>query len=151
MTSVQKWKPGDVAMIPSGPVTFFAKSPDGATYWTNAYGYQHPVSSLTPEARPLVVIDPDRGHSANRLMHLMGTRFTGTMSDLRDILREFASPTPRIEEPTAVGARVVDNDGEMWVRHVRGEWACLHSSPGKDVRTWPELCAQYAPLTEVPA
>lgn len=106
--------------------------------------------------RPLAVIDFEDREQAERLVQALKRAYWGDdaskvssslVNAMQAALREFADPKPpRPEEPVAVGALVTDHDGEMWVRHVRGEWACLHSAPGKDVRTWAELVAQYSPL-----
>lgn len=156
MDRVTDWKPGDVALVRNEYGVWnraiLQVRPDGHRW---VYGVAWSDIAEDHEVHPLVVIDPEDADSLERLRSDLidsGWIPQGDADALDNILRHFANPTPRIEEPTAIGATVTDSDGEMWVRDVRGNWICLHSIPGNDVRTWPELVAQYSPITpEVPA
>lgn len=90
---------------------------------------------VVKEVDHLAIIDPDRGPDARRLMHLMGTRFTGSMSDLRDILRQYAGPE---EEPEGLGAVAEDAAGVDWVRFDSRTGSWWRDRAGRNVR-WSEL------------
>lgn len=169
--TARKWKLGDVALVLDSieyddvragwKVRILAKTAEvREPVWWGPDGYLTQDSESIEEIRPLVVIDPEDREQVERLDRLQdeGYRALGheviqkdcDVEVLQAALREFAAPTPQIEEPTEVGARVIDHDGEMWVRYVRGEWACLYSNPGKDIRTWAELTAKYGTIEVQP-
>jgi hypothetical protein len=110
------------------------------------------VHRLTIAGRPLLVIDPEDRDQVERLTVALFAEVGAadlpdgyTANEVQAAIRSLLHPVP--EEPTEVGRLVRDRDDELWVRYARGEWACLASRPGIDVRTWPELIAHYGPLT----
>lgn len=81
-------------------------------------------NGVTVTCRPVAVIDPE---DADIVEHLLGLVYEsdhaltcGSGSCNRDTLaaalREFANPTPAIEEPQGLGAVVEDAEGARWIR-----------------------------------
>lgn len=135
----KKWKPGDVAMIVTPRTSFLAWKRTGDDLWVDQEGVEFstasPLSGDWP-VRPLVVIDPEDREQVERLrLGLFGTSsHAHGIEQMQQILREFANPTPRIEEPTGVGAVVLDDGGEQWVNLTRSN---------AHVRPWVRLDDPY--------
>jgi hypothetical protein len=117
--SRREWKPGDLAMVRLDPQTEIRVFWNGQ-HWQGVKGVFY---DLHVTARPLVVIDPEDAEAVDRLCayFLMGNEGTaiGNVADLQAALREFANPTPRIEEPTDPAVRVWAN-GSEWAKC--GSW-----------------------------
>jgi hypothetical protein len=117
---VSEWKPGDVATWPGmGPVLCVPFEPTdlrGATKWANRWGGYTFYDG--PTIRRLVVIDPEDEEQVDRLLTLWANQEAPAYGrrSLVAALREYANPTPRIEEPQGLGAVVVDYDGNPWVK-----------------------------------
>jgi hypothetical protein len=123
----REWKPGDVATVNGEPITFYENEDTSEVMFTNAHGYQHPARHLHPDARPLVVIDPDSGVDLSRLWRLLPDNLV-SIDQLQAALREFANPPPPIEEPTALYAVVLDRTDNEWC-HIGGQvWRSLTST-----------------------
>lgn len=127
----ENWKPGDLALgrihdyegllVFRGEYDGWDEIGEGGTE-TGWDGY------FIEDLRRLVVIDPEDREQVERLYALMWRPERGEVAptsddpiyaeDVRDLtaaLREFANPTPPIEEPTGLGAVVEDADGYQWV------------------------------------
>lgn len=142
----REWKPGDVAVVVADSVyvgkrAMFCDDGDDRWGWavestdglTRAFGPK--------ELRPLVVIDPDSAEDINRL-RLLYNAATGDhtigLQPLRKAVREFADPTPRIEEPTGLGAVVEDSSGGRFVLsdpQARHPWSGPYGVPF----AWPDI------------
>lgn len=123
----QEWKPGDVALVtyydPPKLAMVRPRTQAGAGYleFTYAEGGYDGVASMGAHARPLVVIDPESADDIRRLASALVLE-GATLDDrgvahagLKAALREFANPTPRIEEPTDPAVRVWAN-GSEWAK-----------------------------------
>lgn len=123
----REWKPGDVALWtnPSrGVPLLMFRHVDIDTReheWrtaTEGDGYPSERSIL----RPLAVIDPEDSEQVERLRSRLeemsfSTWACGAADCLRIALREFADPKPpKPEEPTGLGAVVVDSNDVTYVR-----------------------------------
>lgn len=79
------------------------------------------------KCRPVVVIDPEDAEQVRAIRDLVCSLAGTDPSDfpaewrVRNALREFADPKPRIEEPTGLGAVVRDVEGILWTRVEAGE------------------------------
>lgn len=121
------WKPGDVAMVDSwrgrGQLAFRTERGDAIGWCVLDGSDSRGLDDLeVGNARPVVVIDPE-DYSTFRPALESWTRlvfgYTANERDCElfaDALREFANPTPTIEEPTGLGAVVEDANGRLWVR-----------------------------------
>lgn len=116
------WKPGDVAMVPTGRIAV-ADGSGNLVYGAGRHDYARPGSINSIHARPLVVIDPESVGDLARLLDLVGKHGV-----TRTALREYANPTPRIEEPIGLGAVVEDERGRRFVR----QWTI----PDPDGQAW---------------
>lgn len=102
---------------------------------------------FTVNGRPLVVIDPEDREQVERLESELARRCGWLVGDaginvsrraaMQAALREFANPTPRIEEPTGEWAVVLDVNGNIWTRFNRVHWSS-EASPNNR-QTWGEL------------
>lgn len=78
--------------------------------------------TVCDDCAPVVVIDPEDREQVERLVASLGAlSFSvwgcGAVSAMQAALREFANPKPpKPEEPTGLGAVVVDALGGRWVR-----------------------------------
>lgn len=145
-TQPRDWQPGDVARI--------AVEPDGAIgiwtgrfwAWSNGNGPYEGVSHCHEgiPTRPLVVIDPEDLAQVERLWDSIMGR-TG-LHDLADALREFANPTPPIEEPADPAVRIAAG-GTTWAKV--GRW-WVSPDMGQVPREWDWLTEQDD-FTGVPA
>jgi hypothetical protein len=107
---------------------------EGPAMWTHSAvdgRHWHSGSRCTPSTwmadgrfvtcRALMVIDPEDAEQVERLNDALSTSCPygapHEVVGLRAALREYANPTPRIEEPQGLGAVVEDAAGERWVRH----------------------------------
>ena len=118
------WKPGDVAMVTHQATHPKAKvGLRGDAGWFTADVFVPDAAVVT--AHRLVVIDPEDREQVERLASIYyGKGWHNTYLHVRPpmidamqaALREFANPTPRIEEPKGLGAVVRDVHGELWVR-----------------------------------
>lgn len=127
----REWKPGDVAIR-----TYYGRSKltvattcigeyhEEGLHWHHIDGGWDRISDDDgPTYRPLVVIDPEDREQVERLWRI----WTNLAPDhrlaqdcMQAALREFAHPKPpRPEEPTGLGAVVVDRDGSELVRVAR--------------------------------
>lgn len=107
--SEREWKPGDVGLIPfRGSKAIGLYTIDG---WVIPSCPQHAINGYR-DVRLLVVIDPEDDEEVERLSEVMCDLAGTDPSDrpatwsVQKALREFANPTPRIEEPTGWGAVV---------------------------------------------
>lgn len=129
----REWKPGDVATTQFGRSVVDGgkrcRHYDSAPHWHHVTnGGWDPLESH-PDARPLVVIDPEDKEAVERLAELvMNTpNASGWTDRTQAALREFANPTPpRIDEPGTWGvveASCVHSDHRReWVRFPSGNW-----------------------------
>lgn len=127
MTRVREWKPGDVAaMAPPTSNRAFCISDDGngerepVLRWifADGSGRRNTVNEdYLRHARPLAVIDPE-SDDVERLAQIFCSAYPneGWVELMRNALREFADPKPRIEEPTNWLATVADDKGVEWYR-----------------------------------
>ena len=95
------------------------------------------------DARPLVVIDPEDREQVERLMSTFHAQYNMPWSSDSDAmhadrmqaaLREFATPTPKPEEPKGWGAVVEDDTGAMWTLYAPEAGAWINYREGK--RLW---------------
>lgn len=134
----QKWEPGDVALatiyghkvrVVRGHKAWITTPAPKAEAFPVTYTAIYDNSGEVKEVHPLVVIDPEDREQVERLANALwnydGNMLTDLCSATEHALREFANPTPRIEEPTGLGAVVEDENGKRYV--LRGTW----SSNGK--------------------
>lgn len=140
----REWKPGDVALVEVPKSTLprhgvdergretirvsrwsdgWALLTDPDYFWRDGYAF---FGGEGP--RPLVVIDPEDREQIERLAKGLPLEWDLFQADDPDVgeetvaamqaaLREFADPKPRIEEPTGLGAVVVNAAGEPFVGH----------------------------------
>lgn len=89
------------------------------------------------EVRPLAVIDPEDEAQVQRLHDVFEAKWlvehprahsayscnSGTCRTdvFQAAFREFASPTPPIEEPLDIGSVIADQDGRLWARVATGD------------------------------
>lgn len=96
-------------------------------------GWRFADSTMTLDlaVRPLAVIDPEDSRSfaieaaqrACSALNLMpGRIISPAIQAIQEVIREFATPAPRIEEPTGLGAVVEDDQGCDWHRTATGRW-----------------------------
>ena len=158
MDSVQKWQPGDVGVNLAhgyrGIYVANCSTHNRPTCWHNESGLADNGDDIR---RPLVVIDPESVEDKARLCtprlreqmeavlrrSIDDAEWTGIGFAIRAALREFANPTPRIEEPTGLGAVVEDTEGVRWVRidDPPSTWAASMSNGDR--------CSDYAAITVV--
>lgn len=140
MASVPKWKAGDVALVtqyrtPRLAVVQPRPQAGGALQFTylDFAGYDMVANT---EAHPLVVVDPEDREQLDALTkalveacHAHGNTIVAGNGihpeTMQGALREFANPTPPIEEPTGYGAVVEDADGQLWIHLEQGIWYCV--------------------------
>jgi hypothetical protein len=100
---------------------------DDSSVWVFADGkYRDRGES---NSRPVAVIDPEDDTTLSRLWRLLPDSLV-SIDQLQYTLREFADPKPpKPEEPTGLGAVVVDTGGCRWVRFSAktGPWWRNHS------------------------
>lgn len=130
-----EWKPGDVAMVTGRWIRTEDHSERYAVRRAGGWISRASISIAdweVSDARPLAVIDPEDAEQVERLTDgLYGGHHGGTVR-VRAALREFARPTPSIDEPRGLGAVVEDADGKRFTRvctkHVFqpevSEWRC---------------------------
>lgn len=108
---MSEWEPGDMAMV-----TWYAhdKSVERAM-WSGSGWLGGPTGiipqSMVADARPLVVIDPE---DMEQVQRLTGDIPLADQDDVQQALREFASPSPRVE-PERYSV-IEDADGIEWVK-----------------------------------
>jgi hypothetical protein len=131
----REWKPGDVAWW-EGERIFregYNENNPGARWMSATNGECWPEEYVSAEEapRPLVVIDPEDREAVERLTNALNQFITSGddyAGGVQAALREFANPTPPIEEPTALYAVVLDRTGNEWC-HIGGQvWRSLTSS-----------------------
>lgn len=131
---VSNWKPGDVAMVRKDGAERPAIRSMQQRWWLLDTGtWTETVEPL----RPLVVIDPEDREQVERLLHdyhrqspaADGSECGGYCAGYVDQMQAaLASPTPQIDEPTALYTVVLDNSGHEWC-HIGGQvWRSLTSS-----------------------
>jgi hypothetical protein len=112
-----EWRPGDVAMVMCNDgvrrVALYYAHLQGPL-WRFATGGMRDVE--ISDARRLVVIDPEDMVAVAELATVMMAHGCRAEDALQTALREFADPSPRIEEPRGLGAVVEDAFGSRWVR-----------------------------------
>ncbi|GAB3776651.1 hypothetical protein FB382_004357 [Nocardioides ginsengisegetis] len=153
----REWKPGDVAIVTnqsgeSGRAIRFSGSPEDG--W---FAERDGIGGDLTDARPLVVIDPENREQVERLCNLVDGAFNDTRIDgtgptstelAQAALREFANPTPpKPEEPTGLGAVVVDEKGRLWV-NLTDPKCSTHTDPWVSVHD-PDRWASYADIAAV--
>lgn len=143
--SARQWKPGDVALR-----TWDGRHPQLAyvvnqcsdphldgIHWHVAPDGWDPINVEDdfPSAafRPLVVIDPESEGDTQRLADLVNAAIAShdhltSREVMQAALREFANPTPP-DEPTGLGAVVVDESEVEWVHLGSGLW-CYGTTDG---------------------
>lgn len=135
----REWKPGEVAMVGNrydtgdwkrGVCVQGGALPEAV--WLLDTGLR--VWGSVHQVRPLVVIDPEDAETVRRLADLMPWALHSEDTPrLQAALRELADPKPpKPDEPTGIGAVVVDRDGVTWVRASRrttvNHWRCADVS-----------------------
>lgn len=131
--SGREWKAGDVAVHPRyGYRSIFVEGNcdrHGEPHWHNQSGFDDPADS---PRRPLVVIDPEDREQVEALAkgfhesdhiapwHDLHSETRSQIEDaLQAALRDLADPkAPKPEEPTGLGAVVVDGDGARFVKMI---------------------------------
>jgi hypothetical protein len=138
----REWKPGDVAHVPGVGRALLA---DDGAWVTQRIGKRHDAETFGrfTSVRPLAVIDPEDREQVERLTDLLWETCDDAtaQTDMQAALREFANPTPQIEEPTGLGAVVEDEDGDHWIRgsHPTEPWFSPNGS--QDNGTWADINA----------
>jgi hypothetical protein len=132
-----EWKPGDVAMVTG---RWAWNKPHSAAVairdvecWTT--GSRDVMDHEVSVARRLVVIDPEDAEQVERLAWLLAEKSDQPVSytALAAAVRDYANPTPPIEEPQGLGAVVEDADGVRSVRwNVDGAVAPWRRQHNKD-------------------
>lgn len=123
-----------------------------------------PGEGVYCKPRAVAVIPIEDREQVERLRDLMDEAWSKQNSDhgfipitqgkwqrgnaLQDALRKYANPTPKIEEPTGLGAVVVDADGLRWTRYdTQGDgqpWCCDGPGPQRPVErrfSWSDINA----------
>lgn len=120
-----EWKPGDLGTWPGIPVALCVGHEDITGH--PRFAHQWGGFVVYGGASRLVCIDPEDAEQVERLASLAVDAAQGDLDEfkasnvaalLTDALREFARPTPCVEEPTGLGAVVEDEEGVRWVRHL---------------------------------
>lgn len=154
---MSEWEPGDVAMVAGGtdgPWLALVR-PRGAANGRLEFAYLSGGFDMVGElsdgfsARPLVVIDPEDAEQVERLWRAWTTLAPDhrlAQDCMQAALREFARPTPRIEEPQGLGAVVEDAEGDLWIRVVPAQLKYAWRPSGttssyEDTRYWPKVNA----------
>jgi hypothetical protein len=125
----REWKSGDVAVSSSG-VRWFRQDSGN---WISDEG-QVLTFFLSSGPRPLVVLDPENDDDMQRLADALRSHDRLTWDGMaRDALRSLLTPPPPpIEEPTGLGAVVLDDKGRKWVR-TQAEFSAWTRGKGADV------------------
>ena len=117
------WRAGDVAMVTVEDREVFCTFYDTGRErgWFHGLGFtdHHYVACEgEADARPLVVIDPEDRDQVARLRDAVWPhKAVNLLQNWQAALRDFADPIPpKPEEPTGLGAVVVDACGDTWVR-----------------------------------
>lgn len=149
-----EWKRGDVAMVTARwwwnkPHTTKRAIRDVGCWTTGSRDVMdHEVSDI----RLLVVVDPEDSRffaveaaqrACSALNVMPGRVITPAIEAVQDVLREFARPTPRIEEPTGLGAVVEDESGQIWISVDvdGGRWHHKIGHTQAEVREWRDFTA----------
>lgn len=142
-----RWKPGDVAMVstedgeriafrcglPSNMGWQYAREVGQPAWNSDTSGYVQPL-------RRLAVIDYEDRAEVERLANLLDKwDYAGSVEYLQSALREFATPRPRIDEPTGRGAVVEDSKGGWWVRGEQEGTSFAWVGPSAYWKNWDEL------------
>lgn len=161
--SPSDWAPGDVALVTFDSDDYVAVR--GHSLWSDRWFTGGPVRGSTlgwqlgwrdtvldRPARRLVVIDPEDRVQVEEFAQAYVATWHGarrgestleiTTRQMQVALREFATPQPRIEEPTLPGAVIKTTDGKFWVRgEVLGEfpWTSPADAACADWAAWSEL------------
>lgn len=139
---MSEWQPGDVGVstlhgyrsIYVAACRIGEHGRGGGPCWHNESGFSDPADS---HRRRLVVIDYDDRDQVERLVALhYGPGYWSTFLSTRDsliepmqaALREFANPTPPIEEPSSLYAVVEDRGGDQWCHVGERVWRSLTST-----------------------
>lgn len=120
----REFKPGDVAKACyDGDELIYlrvrSRYNEKGERWESQEGSHSYAFESADWFRPLVVIDPEDREQVERLARLWASHageFDTTPGRMAAALREFANPTPPIEEPTGLGAVVEDAEGRKFVR-----------------------------------
>ena len=128
-----EWEPGDVASLTivgrAGTKQVAAMRGKDGWYYPTPSGLASNFDSASTviDARRLVVIDPEDAEQVERFREIAsrwaddvpyddGPGDLNYTTAMQAALREYANPTPRIEEPQGLGAVVEDAEGRLWVR-----------------------------------
>lgn len=137
-----QWKPGDVAIRRDGQkgdeqrslavsAGCDVDSHVSAPHWHHANGGWDEINAhyQISTYRPLVVIDPEDREQVQEFAEIWrkewvasGRAHTST-SAMQAALREFANPTPAIEEPTGLGAVIEAINDNRYVHLGAGKWS----------------------------
>lgn len=135
-----EWKPGDVALRGGSPAikTGLTGGLGQKPVWATARGMMYEEEFVSgADVRRLVVIDPENEDDVTRLADALvdhHDRTYGVHSDWLSIqaaLREFANPTPPIEEPTGLGAVVEAINNNHFVRVGSAGWVHVDDCAGE--------------------
>lgn len=157
--SKRDWEPGDGAILrfKSGELAYGVRREDewahvgdfgGGSAYDDIGGFEVVCParvSAADDPDRLVIVDPENREQVERLLSAIlvhqprelvtGDRnvWNGQFVDaLTAALREFASPTPKPEEPTGLGAVVEDEKGQRWLRW----WTPGHGKHPSQGRPW---------------
>lgn len=155
MDRVREWKPGDVALLPNGYLAVVDEQ-NRFVYGVGNYRNALPGSIAAKGATPLVVIDPedadDRDALAKALveaMHAAGDARSAAAgvhpATVGVALREFANPTPPIEEPTNPAERVWA--GDSWWAAIAVDGSRRWVTDGGVAITWSDLLRDHPDLS----
>lgn len=140
-----EWRAGDLALVTaynhSEPYRAFFDGDTWRSCESPAFCVDRPTSH-----RPLLVINPEDREQVARLEAIYdkalreAAKYDGTEDVLQAALREFAAD-PKPEEPTGLGAVVLDSDGNQWVRvpDPAHPWVRAHREEGAYTHrtSWP--------------
>lgn len=147
----RQWQPGDVALVQNEYGVWnraILQVSPGGNRWV--YGVSWSEMPEDAPASPMVVIDCGNVTQIEDLRSLVASQpMTQNISfdAMQAALREFANPTPRIEEPTGLGAVVETEDGDNYVKVALGPhgWVLANAmtriDSGQGGRSWPQINA----------
>ncbi|HJR88953.1 MAG TPA: hypothetical protein VJ782_02205 [Aeromicrobium sp.] len=162
---MSEWKPGDVAATEYNGVRSRAlvvkggwlcpAGHDRGPHWHAVGGGWHPLDDDAVTFRRLAVIDPEDRQQVERLglayLDMATTRggpdrdafdIPETVEQMQAALREYATPTPpKPEEPTALGAVVVDSHEVEYVHLGSGLWTYGTTDGPAGSFAWPNVDA----------
>lgn len=156
---MSEWKSGDMGLNLTwgyrGIFVANCRQHGGVDHWHNQSGLTDPAGD---RRRPLVVLDPEDREQMDLVaktlvekMHRAGDVASAANgvhpATLVATFRQLANPTPRIEEPTGLGAVVEDEDGDNHVKVALGPhgWVLANAmtriDSGYGGRSWRDLNA----------